>query len=118
MEPDTALSYRIDGVNKILEVRVDNAGLDFAGSIEGYDVPKAFQMTDVIMIYLNMNDPGCPGAYRYFREHGFIFTGCLPGSLAGDYLMLQHLQGKPILREKMVLEPNYRETLDRLRLSE
>ena len=112
--PETVLSYRLDAVNKSLELRVDNVGRDFAGSLAALEVPEDVDLTEVVMIYLNMNDPGCPAACRYYRERGCIFTGCLPGSSAGDYLLLQHLKSAPIVQEKMVLEPNYREMLDRL----
>ena len=111
---ETVLSYRLDTVNKSLELRVDNVGRDFAGSLAALEVSEDVDMTEVVMIYLNMNDPGCPAAYRYYRERGCIFTGCLPGSSSGDYLPMQHLKSAPIVQEKMVLEPNYREMLDRL----
>ena len=93
---------------------VDNVGNDFGRTIQEREVPKDLDMAEVCMIYLNMSDPGCPSAYRYFRERGCIFTGCLPGSTLGDYLLLQHLKDAPILQERMELEPNYREVLDRL----
>ncbi len=111
---EARMSYRFDAVNKLLELKVDEAGRDLSRTIAEREVPKDIEMSEVCMIYLNMNDPGCPEAYRYFRERGCIFTGCLPGSSSGDYLMLQHLKGAPIIQEKMVLEPDYRELLDRL----
>ncbi len=113
-KPETALSYHLDAVNKMLEIRVDNVGCDFAGSVAALEVLEDVDMTEVIMICLNMNDPGCPAAYHYYRERGCIFTGCLPGSLAGDYLLLQHLKGELIVEKKMVLELNYQEMMEQL----
>ena len=114
LQPETVLSYRIDTVNKVMEARIDNAGRDLAGNIAAREMPEGFDIAEVVMVYLSMNDPACPAAYRYFRERGFIFAGCLPGSSAGDYLLLQNLRGAPVIREKKVLEANYQEMLDRL----
>ena len=112
--PETVMSCRIDTVNRLMEIRVDNVGRDIVADIAARKMPENFDMVEVIMVYLNMNDPHCPAAYSYFRDRGFIFAGCLPGSSAGDYLLLQHLKGAPIIRENKVLEPNYQHMLEQL----
>ena len=55
----------------------------------------------MVLVYLNMNAPSCPEIYRKFRENGYIFSGCFPGSESGDYIILQDLKGIPFLREEM-----------------
>ena len=61
-----------------------------------------------------MNDPSCPEIYRKFRENGYIFSGCFPGSESGDYIILQDLKEIPFLREEIVAESGYREMLDQI----
>lgn len=61
-----------------------------------------------------MNDPSCPEIYRKFRENGYIFSGCFPGSESGDYIILQDLKGIPFLREEIVAESGYREMLNQI----
>ncbi|MDO4538972.1 MAG: GNAT family N-acetyltransferase, partial [Coriobacteriales bacterium] len=108
------MSYAVDGVSKKLEIKVDQMGRDLPERLKSLPFEKDIDSMEMLMVYLNMNDPGCGVCYAALRELGFIFTGCLPGSKDGDYLLLQHLMGKEIVRENMVTTPAYASMLERL----
>lgn len=110
----TVLSYNIDTLSRRLEIKIDSAGKDLEESMENLLFSEESEMVEVIMVYLNMNDPSCPVCYRFLRGLGFIFTGCLPGSKANDYILMQHLKGRPIVRKKLVAEPDYEKMLHRI----
>ena len=50
-KPETALSYHLDAVNKMLEIRVDNVGCDFAGSVAALEVLEDVDMVEFIDRY-------------------------------------------------------------------
>lgn len=110
----TSLSYTLDTLSRRLEIKIDAAGADLEESLQNLLFREKSEMIEVVMVYLNMNDPGCPPCYRFLRDLGLIFTGCLPGSKSNDYLLLQHLKGRPIAKEKIVAEPDYQRMLDSL----
>lgn len=110
----TSLSYTLDTLSRRLEIKIDAAGADLEESLQNLLFREKSEMIEVVMVYLNMNDPGCPPCYRFLRNLGLIFTGCLPGSKSNDYLLLQHLKGRPIAKEKIVAEPDYQRMLDSL----
>lgn len=110
----TSLSYTLDTLSRRLEIKIDAAGADLEESLQNLLFREKSEMIEVVMVYLNMNDPGCPPCYTFLRNLGLIFTGCLPGSKSNDYLLLQHLKGRPIAKEKIVAEPDYQRMLDSL----
>ena len=110
----TSLSYNYETLSKRLEIKIDQVGDDMEEVLKDLLTREESEMVEVIMVYLNINDPGCPACYSFLRERGLIFTGCLPGSRINDYLLLQHLRGRTIDKSKLVAEPDYKEMLDRL----
>lgn len=110
----TSLSYTIDTLSRRLEIKIDRAGADLEESLQNLLFRENSEMIEVVMVYLNMNDPGCPPCYRFLRDLGLIFTGCLPGSRSNDFLLLQHLKGRPVEKKKIVAEPDYQRMLDSL----
>lgn len=110
----TSLSYNYETLSKRLEVKIDQVGSDMKEVLKDLLTREESEMVEVIMVYLNVNDPGCPSCYRFLRESGLIFTGCLPGSKSNDYLLLQHLRGRAITRSGLVAEPDYQKMLDSL----
>ena len=106
----SAVSYEILAENRSAEIKVDRIGPDLEHRLEALDDASLA----MVLVYLNMNDPACPEAYRRLREKGYVFSGCFPGSSAGDYLLLQDLKGIGFLRDEIAAEPGYREMLDAL----
>lgn len=110
----TSLSYNYETLSRRLEVKIDQVGSDMEAVLKDLLTREESEMVEVIMVYLNANDPGCPACYSFLRESGLIFTGCLPGSTSEDYILLQHLRGRTIARSKLVAEPDYQKMLDSL----
>lgn len=110
----TSLSYNYETFSRRLEIKIDQVGSDMEEVLKDLLTREESEMVEVIMAYLNVNDPGCPACYRFLRECGLIFTGCLPGSRTKDYLMMQHLRGRTLDKSRLVAEPDYQEMLDRL----
>ncbi len=110
----TSVSYKVDTVSKLLEVKVDAIGADLSARLNNPPFEKDLAVVEVITVYLNMNDPCCPVGYRTLKELGFIFCGCLPGSSAHDYAIMQHLREQPVVKENIVAQPDYAEMLNKL----
>lgn len=108
---ESIISYEILTEFKSMEIIINQIGYDFEDRIKDILENESVEM---VLIYLNMNDPSCPDVYKNFRESGYIFSGCFPGSGAGDYIILQDLKGIPFLREEIVAEPGYREMLEQI----
>lgn len=66
-------------------------------------------------IFHDQMPAGLQCRYDLLIRNGYIFSGCLPGSLKGDYIILQDLRGKPMDWDKPVLTPGFRKMVDRLR---
>lgn len=112
-ERQPRVSYQRDAANRSLDIRIDSIGSGAGQSLEWFRAQEDGDV-DVVTVFLNMSDPSCPTCYRYLREQGYRFSGCLPGSREGDYLILQDLKGFPIEEEKLILVPEFRELADLL----
>jgi len=63
---------------------------------------------DLILIYLNMMDPGTFHLTQEFEKLGFFFSGILPGTSNGEILILQYLNNVPIDYEQIKLDSEMR----------
>lgn len=113
-ERESVVSYNLDSSSGVIEVKVDVFGSDLGARMEEWTSQEGDDTYEVVTVYLNADDPQCIWGYRFFRERGFVFTGCLPGGAQGDYLLLQQYRGIEFDRSATVLEPNYAAMLDRL----
>ena len=113
--PDRSeISYHVNNAARTIDIIINSIGSDFEQRMDAFRNEKETDLIESIFVYLSMNDPSCPECYRYFRDNGYIFTGCLPGSTAGDYILLEDLRNKPIERSTIVAEPEYENMLNRL----
>ena len=112
--PQSEISYHVNNAARTIDIIINRVGADFENRMDTFRNEKETDLIESILVQLNMNDPACPACYRYFRDNGYIFTGCLPGSTAGDYLLLEDLRGKPIEKSTIVAEPNYEKMLNTL----
>ena len=110
----SSIMQSIDTVHRSLAIKIGAIGPDVYDRLDAWQLQNDKADLDVAILYLNNRDPQAPECYRFFRERGFVFTGYLPGSANGDYLLLQHLNGRPFNREGAVLLPNYADMIERL----
>ena len=111
---ESKFSFDFDTANKRADIIITSIGPDFLEQVEKESDKFDLNSLEVIMVYLPMNDPACPDVYKLFRDFGYIFSGCLPGSDNGDFILLQNLGEIPVSRECIVSEPGYKEMIDRL----
>lgn len=110
----TIMSRSIDTSEGSLEIRVDAIGPDLRDRLEAWEQQGEMDGHKISTVYLNAWDPQTPELYQHFRERGYVFTGCLPGSSRGDYLLLQNLFGDTFDKSGCVLLPNYDALVARL----
>ncbi len=113
-ERQSVVSYNLDATSRVIEVKVDVSGSDLGARMEEWTSLEGNDTYEVVTAYVNADDPQCVWGYRFFRAHGFVFTGCLPGGTKGDYLLLQQYRGIAFDRSGTVLESNYAAMLDQL----
>jgi len=70
---------------------------------------------EMIELSLNMFYPGSDYAFEIACRKGFTFSGLIPGSSLGDYIIMQMLPGKDISYDRSALEDDYTEVLDGLK---
>ena len=99
----------------LVEMKVDNAGTDFAQELEQMMVNFYKHGIEVVKVCLNMSNPTAAKAYEIFAAKGFFFAGALPGCESGEYLLLLHLMGLPMEWDKVVAIEGYQELLDYVR---
>ena len=109
------ISFNRDIPNKLIYIHVDRISLSYTLNTDWIRIPDDGAPVELITVYINLKDPLCPDLYDLLIRNGYIFSGCLPGSLKGDYIILQDLRGKPMDWDKPVLTPGFRKMVDRLR---
>jgi len=70
---------------------------------------------EMIELSLNMFYPGCDHAFEIARKKGFAFSGFIPGSALGDYIIMQMLPGKEINYKDAVLTDGFVELLEEIK---
>lgn len=121
MLPLKALSgenvYAVEFVHDmaLAEMKVDNAGTDFAQELKQMMVDFYKNGIEVVKVCLNMSNPSAAKVYELFAAKGVFFAGILPGCESGEYLLLLHLMGLPMEWDKVVAIEGYQELLDYVR---
>ena len=110
----SSVSWDVLPSGKTLDVMINSIGPDLEKRLEEIAEQESMYSVRTTLYYLNMNDPGCIGCYEEFRRRGFIFSGCLPGSTAGDFIIMEDLKGYEPDRAHIDPAPGYREMLDKL----
>ena len=105
---ESILTYVVDTDTNNCFVKIDDCGREFTQEIETIINNEEVKAMDVITVNLNMNKKSAITGYKDLRALGFICVGCLPGSVNGDYLLLQSFKVEPQY-EKTVLEESYLE---------
>ena len=110
----SSVSWDVLPSGKTLDVMINSIGPDLEKRLEEIAEQESMYSVRTTLYYLNMNDPGCIGCYEEFRRRGFIFSGCLPGSTAGDFIIMEDLKGYEPDRAHIDPAPGYKEMLDKL----
>lgn len=113
-DPENRVAMAVDRYTASTIVVADACGREFDEKLAGILSDRDVKATDMILLFLNVNQPGSIHAYRSLRQSGFIFTGTFPGCDNGDYIVMQHMMGIPFERNKICLTPNYSDYLDRI----
>lgn len=108
------ISYQHDPVNRSLGIKIDNLGDDPESTLDWLKSQEGNGPIETVTVYVKMNDPSCPACYDYLTKKGYVFTGCLPGSSNGDYLIMLDLNITPIDKDKLDLHPRFKEMVDEL----
>ena len=64
---------------------------------------------EMLEMFILMNNPSCEHAYQVAKKCGFAFSGLLPGSENGDYLVMQMLVGKDCRYDHLVTVGEFEE---------
>ena len=58
--------------------------------------------SEMIEMFIAMNDPSCKKAYEAAKKCGFVFSGLIPGSETADYIVMQMLIGEDCTYDQLV----------------
>ena len=109
MPPAGAGNFRIRYEKEISvgQLFVENAPADFDKDLDA--MLGDFSRNNIAMAeaYVNISVPSAETVYRLLRDRGFFFSGILPGSSNGQYMILQNLMGHPVEWEKIVVIEGY-----------
>lgn len=114
IQDSSVVSWSVIPSGKYLDVMITSIGADIEERLKEIAEQEEMYSVKTTLYYINMNDPGCMECYDMFRSKGYIFTGCLPGSTAGDFIIMEDLKGNPIDTPRLDPAPGYREMLDKL----
>ncbi|MDD3654980.1 MAG: hypothetical protein PHO01_12540 [Desulfotomaculaceae bacterium] len=104
---DGLFQWSINTPMRICKIIVNNVGAEIASSLDNVLNYCAKNKMEMVEMYLNMCEPGCVFGYAKAQEKGFIFTGIMPGSSRGDYLIMQHLLDYPVNFDAVVADLDY-----------
>jgi len=110
---ENVITYIVDTDTNNCFVKIEECGNDIYEELEKMVNNEEVKNVDAITVNLNMNHPSNTKGYDALRKLGFICTGCIPGTINGDYMLLQAFKVAPEY-EKIVVEPNYRELVEEL----
>lgn len=104
-------TYELDTDTENCFIKIDECGKNIKDELNDFINNNDLNEIDVITVNLNMNHINSIDGYDALKKLGFICTGCIPGSINGDYMLLQWFRVKPEY-DKIVLEDNYKVLVD------
>lgn len=110
-ETQSEITYEVDSDTNNCFFKIDICSKQIKKELEEIINKEEVNSNDVITVNLNINHPNSILGYKTLREMGFICTGCIPGCLNGDYMLLQSFKVKPEY-EKIVVEDNYKDLIN------
>lgn len=93
----------------------DNAPEDAAQDLDA--MMQDFLKNGIAMAeaYINISNPSAESLYKLLKDRGFFFSGILPGSTRGEYMILQNTMGNPVQWDKIVTIEGYDRVLAYIR---
>lgn len=104
----------IDAYTAITTFIVNACAADFDEKFTEMFRSRSVQQTEMVMLFLNAGRTGADEACRILKKLGFLFTGLIPGSTNGEYVIFQHMMGLPIQRDRIQLTDNYADLADKI----
>ncbi len=106
-----SFSMRYDTEISVGQLMVDSAPSDMQGDLDA--MMHDFSRNHIAMIeaYVNISDPSAQYVYDQLKQRGFFFSGILPGSSRGEYMIMQNLMGSDVEWDKIVAIGGYSEIL-------
>ena len=114
MPDESIISVDVDSHLRTVKIVADQCGAGFGSKLDGILGGREMSDMEMVLMFVNASRCGAEQAYRLLRERGFVFSGLLPGSTRGDFVIMQRFLKAPFDRKTMVLEPNYDALLDEI----
>ena len=114
LSAESEIIMDIDAYTAITTFIVNACAADFDEKFTEMFRSRAVQQTEMVLLFLNAGRKGAEEACRSLKELGFLFTGLIPGSTNGEYVIFQHMMGMPIQRERIELIDNYADLVDQI----
>ncbi|MBU4440765.1 MAG: ATP-binding protein [Acetobacterium sp.] len=112
----SVMTLKKDKHNGLGKLFINQTGDDIAQQLKLALLTLKKEKCPVILLYLNLTDPGINFAYQEAVLCGFFNVGCLPLSSAGDYLCMELLVEQEIDYDTIEMTPSFRLLLDELQL--
>lgn len=90
-------------------ITVSSAGNDFKDALKDAVKNSIKQKSEMIELVLSLNSESCEKAYDIAEECGFVFSGIIPGSSSGDYIIMQMFPGGEPDYSKLVMVGEFEE---------
>ncbi len=91
---------------RIGNINYTRHGKDFAGRLKADLYELKSRGSEMVQLFLSMEQPGVDKAYEAAKAEGFFFTAIIPNAEQGDVLHMQKMYSRVIEYEKLVtVEP-------------
>ena len=109
--------FTVAAVNEIRmgKIFIENANHDFEKKLKGMMKDFVRNQVEMVEVFVNMNNPSAANIYEMLKRKGFSFSGILPGSEKGEYMVMQHLMKNPVEWDKIVTAGEFTEVINYIR---
>lgn len=94
---------------KMSKIIVRKAGTDFEETLTMAVKAAIKHKSEMIELVISMNEPSCEHAYHTAKKCGFNFSGIIPGSESGDFMIMQILLGDELKYDNLVTVGEFEE---------
>lgn len=97
------------------EIQIDNAPESFSEDLKNMMMELYKNHAEMAEVYLNISNPSAVWAYEVLEQEGFYFSGIIPCSEKGDYMIMANLMDIPMEWDKLVAVEGYQEIVEYIR---
>ncbi len=105
----TKISAEANANLKMTKIIVTKAGDELESELQKAVMDAVKRKSEMAELVINLTLPSCAYAYEVAQKCGFTFSGIIPGSENGDYLIMQMLPGDRMDYSKLVLVGEFEE---------